>query len=161
MGDEGLQTLFCEVEWIMNNRPLTPVSTNPDDLEVITPNHLLLLRGGECLPCGTFSRDDNYPRRRWRQVQYLANQFWARWIKEYLPTLQSRQKWLRPQRNVSVGDIVLIVDNSPRNSWTLGRILEVMADRKGVIRVVKVKTKTTTLLRPIHKLCVILEADIE
>ena len=127
-------------------------------MEVITPNHLLLFRGGESLPCGTFSRDDNYPRRRWRQVQYLANQFWTRWVKEYLPTLQSRQKWIKPHKNVAVGDIVLVVDNSPRNSWTLGRIMEVVSDRRGIIRIVKVKMPTTILKRP--ALCMILEADI-
>ena len=59
-----------------------------------------------------------------------------------------------------MGDIVLVVDSSPRNSWTLGRIMEVASDRRGIIRIVKVKTPTTILQRPVHKLCMILEADI-
>ncbi len=160
MDDEGLQTLFCEVEAILNNRPLTYVSDSAHDLQVLTPNHLIFLRGGEKLPCGTFDRSDNYPRRRWRQVQYLADQFWARWIREYLPTLQTRQKWFKTQKNVAVGDVVLVIDNSPRNSWTLGRILEAIADKKGAVRIVKVKTPTTVLQRPVHKICKILEADI-
>ena len=49
-----------------------------------------------------------YARCHWRQVQYLANLFWSRWIKEYLTILQSRQKWLMPKRNLVVGDIVLV-----------------------------------------------------
>jgi hypothetical protein len=160
LDDEGLLTLFAEVEAIMNNRPLTNVSSDPTDISVLTPNHLLLLRPGETMPCGSFSKDDNYPRRRWRQIQYLADQFWSRWVKDYLPELQVRQRWIRPQRNVAVGDIVLIADSSPRNSWTLGRVLEVYPDKKGAVRVVKVKTPTTVLQRPIHKLCMILEADL-
>ena len=160
LDDEGLQTLFCEVEDIMNNRPLTNVSNDPSEIEVLTPNHLLLTRPGDTLPCGLFDKKDNYPRRRWRQIQYLTDIFWSRWIREYVPTLQKRQKWLHPKRNVSVGDTVMIVDSSPRNSWTLGRVLEVSKDTKGLVRVVRVKTPTTVLQRPVHKLCLILESDI-
>ncbi len=41
--DECLMTIMCEVESIMNSRPLTKVSDDPKDLEALTPNHLLLL----------------------------------------------------------------------------------------------------------------------
>ena len=101
-----------------------------------------------------------YCRRRWRQVQYLSNVFWRRWIKEYLPELQQRQKWIKPQRNFAIGDIVLMVDyNSPRSSWPLGRIIEVFPNPKdGYVRKVLLKTKTNTLERPITKI-VLLEAS--
>ena len=126
LDDEGLATLMCEVESIVNGRPLTKVSDDPRDLEALTPNHLLLLRSGTTLPPGIFSKEDVYSRRRWRQVQYLSDVFWRRWLKEYLPRLQERQKWTRSAANFEVGDVVLVVDeNSPRNSWPLGRIQEV------------------------------------
>ncbi|XP_071181279.1 uncharacterized protein [Mytilus edulis] len=54
LNDENLNTLFCEVEAILNNRPISEVSENVDDLKVLTPNHLLLLRPGEYFPPGTF-----------------------------------------------------------------------------------------------------------
>ncbi|KAK3737962.1 hypothetical protein QZH41_000763 [Actinostola sp. cb2023] len=92
----GLNTLMCEVESIVNGRPITKVSDDPKDLDALTPNHLLLLRAGTATPPGVFSKDDNYTRRRWRQVQYLSNLFWLRWTKEYLPSLQQRQKWNKP-----------------------------------------------------------------
>ena len=93
LDDEGLNTLMCEVEAIVNGRPLTKLSDDPRDLEPLTPNHLLLLRSGSELPPGIFSKEDCCSTRRWRQVQYLANVFWRRWIREYLPSLQQRQKW--------------------------------------------------------------------
>ena len=109
---------MCEVESIVNGRPLTKVSDNPKDLEALTPNHLLLPRSGTTLPPGVFRKEDVYSRRRWQQVQYLSDVFWCRWLREYLPSLQERQKWTRPTVNFEVGDIVLVVDkNSPRNSW--------------------------------------------
>ena len=36
--DEGLLTLICLAEGIVNNRSITTVSSDPDDLETLTPN---------------------------------------------------------------------------------------------------------------------------
>jgi hypothetical protein len=69
LSDESLLTLFCEVEAILNSRPITNRSDDINDLEALTPNHILLLRPGQDLPCGVFDSRDNYVRRRWRQVQ--------------------------------------------------------------------------------------------
>ena len=89
--DKNLITLMCEVEAIINSRPLTTVSNDRDDLEPLTPNHPLLMKTNSSLPPGVFDPTDVYSRKQWRQVQYLANVFWSRWLIEYLPTLQLRQ----------------------------------------------------------------------
>ena len=103
---------------------------------------------------GAFTGDEIYARRRWRQVQHLADTFWRRWTREYLPQLQQRQKWFHKKRNLAVGDIVLIVDDRcPRSSWPLGRIVETHTNlQDGCVRSAKVKTTSTTLSRPITKL---------
>ena len=72
LDDECLQTLLCEAESIINGRPLTKFSDNPNDLEPIMPNHLRLLRQNDSLPPGLFEKNNTYSGRRWRQVQYLA-----------------------------------------------------------------------------------------
>ena len=160
LDEEGLHTLLCEAEAVINSRPITKASSDLNDLEALTPNHLLLLKVKPVLPPGVFQKDDQYANRRWRQVQYLADVFWKRWCKEYLPQLQERQRWSRPGRNFCVGDVVLIVDEtSPRNSWPLGRIVETFPDSKGLVRQVKVKTKSNELCRPITKLCLLQEAE--
>ncbi|TKS69341.1 hypothetical protein D9C73_003405 [Collichthys lucidus] len=159
LDEEGLQTVLCEVESILNSRPLTKESTDPNDLEALTPNHLLLLKTQPCLPPGLFHKEDSYTRRRWRQVQYISDLFWKRWIKEYLPQLQERQKWTKIKRNFTPGDIVLIVDDSaPRNSWIIGRITEALPDRRGLVRQVRIKTQTSTLCRPVTKICLLEES---
>lgn len=97
-------------------------------------------------------------RRRWKQVQYLSDIFWKRWTKEYVTLLQEIQKWNGTKINFQNGDIVLIVDSSaPRGSWPLGKVVEVHPDEKGLVRVVKLKTKTGILERPITKICLLLE----
>ena len=151
---------MCEMESIMNSRPLTKVSDDPNDLEALTPNHLLLLCPGTTLPPGIFSDNDLYCRRRWRQAQYLSDVFWHRWLKEYLPELQQRQKWMNPRRNFTPGDIVLIInETSPKSLWPLGRIVRVKPNSKdGYVRRVVLKTKSTVLERPVDKI-VLLEAS--
>ena len=158
--DESLQTLMCEVEAIMNDRPITKSSDDVNDLEALTPNHILLLKRQPLLPPGLFEKEDLYSRRRWKQVQYLANLFWRRWVREYLPLLQERQKWTQVSQNLTPGDVVMIVDDSaPRNSWVLGKVIKTMPDAKGLVRRVLVKTKSNTLERPVEKLCLVCETD--
>ena len=112
------------------------------------------------MPPGQFQKDDMYARRRWRQVQYMADLFWKRWVKEYLPQLQERQKWSNIRRNFTPGDLVIIVDDSaPRNSWLTGRIVENILDRRGLVRQVRIKTKTGFLNRPITKICLLQETE--
>ncbi|CAB4030514.1 Hypothetical predicted protein, partial [Paramuricea clavata] len=64
---------------------------------------------------GEFQRADVYLVKRWKRVQYLANQFWERWRKEFLLALQQRQKWNTPRRNIQKGDVVLLKEDSARN----------------------------------------------
>ncbi|KAJ8390516.1 hypothetical protein AAFF_G00103130 [Aldrovandia affinis] len=150
---------MCEVESIINGRPLTTISDDMNDLEPLTPNHLLLLKSQPNMPPGIFNKDDMYTKKRWKQVQYLSDLFWTRWTREYLPLLQERQKWSTPRRNFATGDVVLLVDStSPRNSWLLGRVVETLPDSSGVVRRVKIKTKTNMLERPVSKLCLLEEA---
>ena len=100
--EESLVTLMCEVEAILNSRPLRKISDDPSDLQALTPNHLLLLRAGPSFPPGMFLREDQYTNKRWKQVQYLSDVFWKRWTREYLPMLQERMKWRSFRRNLSV-----------------------------------------------------------
>lgn len=160
LDEEGLHTVLCEVEAIINSRPITKASTDPNDLEALTPNHLLLLKTSPSLPTGNYQEVDVYAHRRWKQVQYMSDLFWRRWVKEYLPQLQERQRWTGVKRNLIPGDIVLIVDNTaPQNSWLMGRVLQTFADRKGFVRQVRVKTKSSCLDRPITKICLLQEAE--
>ena len=154
VNEEMLCTLMAEVQGILNSRPLTPVSNDPKDLELLMPNHLLLLRANPNLPPGVFTKEDTYCKRRWRQVQYMSDIFWKRWLKEYLPTLQLRQKWCNPHRCFAVNDLVLVMDgNVHRGKWPLARVVQVHRGRDGYVRSTEVRTNASTLVRPISKLC--------
>ena len=89
---------MCETEAIVNSRPLTATNlTSPNGSEPLTPNHLLTMKSRVLMPPpGEFLKEDIYLVKRWRRVQYLVNQFWLRWRKEFLCSLQQRQKWTTP-----------------------------------------------------------------
>ena len=153
--DETLLTLMAEVEKILNDRrPLTPPTSDLNDPEPLSPRKLLLPRPNVCYPTGESDTVYIYGSKRWRQAQYLADIFWKRWTREYLPTLQVTQKWLRPRPNLSVGDLVLVIgENSPRGRWPKGIVQEVFPDRNGNVRQVTVRTATSVLRRDVCKLC--------
>jgi transposase InsO family protein len=159
--DEVLYTVFTEVENILNSRPLTKVSVDPNDPESLTPNHFLKgyssgvgdLRK-ENSPWGEFDDTDLFLRKAWRTSQRLADHFWSRWIKEYLPTLTKRVKWMKSTETIKVDDIVIVVDDqAPRNTWNKGRVTAVFPGRDGRVRVAEIKTAAGSFRRPVAKLC--------
>ena len=80
------------------------------------------------------------PRKRWRKVQELITRVWSRWLKEYLPMLNTRPKWTEVVKDLVDGDVVLVLDpNLPRGQWPLGRITETFPGRDGHTRVAKVQ----------------------
>ena len=86
-------------------------------------------------------------------MQYLANQFWRRWITEFIPTLQERRKWHTIEQNLTEEDIVLLVDeNSARCNWPRGKVIETFPSDDDLVRNVKVRTKDSVFEKPIHKL---------
>ncbi|KAK3736794.1 hypothetical protein QZH41_011744 [Actinostola sp. cb2023] len=166
LDDEALRTLMTEAESIINCRPLT-VEDISDPLagEPITPNHLLTLKTQIVLPPpGNFEPPDLYSRKRWRRVQFLANQFWLRWQKEYCSQLQKRQKWQHPKRNMAAGDVVLVYNQeAPRSQWPLAVVTKTLPSKDGAVRKVEIQTckngEKKFFQRPIHKFISLFEAS--
>ena len=157
--DDLLHTLLCEVEAIINGRPITTVTCDVNDLVPLSPAKLLTLREGVKDNILVDSAD-NYARKRWKQVQYLANLFWVRWRDEYVKEMQVRQKWVKQTRDLKVDDVVLVVDNSlPRGHWCLGRVVDTVRNNDGHVRRVKVRVRNNIIERPLSKLVLVLEND--
>ena len=168
LNDNSFSTFLYEAAAIINSRPLSLEHiTDPSHPEPLTPNHLLTGKSKIILPPpGEFSQGDVYGFKRWRAVQFMADQFWTRWKREYLQYLQLRSKWQRQKCEVRVGDIVLLTDaNTPRNDWKRGVVIEVFVSRDGYVRSARLKigrrsdSENSTLIRPIHKLVLLLPSE--
>lgn len=128
--EEVFHTILVETEHSVNSRPLTHVSMDPRDEEALTPYRFLIGTSSGRVRLERFEREVVSPRRHLLLAQHLANIFWKRWLREYLPTLLPRKKWPSPSPHLRVGDFVLIVDYQlPRNQWRKGRVSQVTPDR--------------------------------
>lgn len=153
--EEILHTLLLEAESLVNSRPLTHVSVTPGDEEAITPFHFLLGSSSPHSVVGQLDDADLIRRVTWRRGLRLADHFWSRWVKEYLPLLVPRTR-SAPSRTVEVGDVVFIADgNLPRGVWPRGRVARTFPGRDGIVRVVDVDTQVGTFRRPVRKLALL------
>ena len=155
-----LRTALVEAEGILNSRPITHVSNDAGDIEASTPNHFLLLRVNPSYEDAEVSDREINSTKVWRQFQALANFFWRRFTKEYLPSLTERKKWKEKKQNLKEGDVVLVAEpNQPRGVWPLGRIVSTHPGQDGLVRAVTVRTQHGEYKRPIAKLCLLEEAE--
>ncbi|XP_077265256.1 uncharacterized protein LOC143899131 [Temnothorax americanus] len=151
---EEYATLLVKIEAILNSRPLTPFSSDPNDLLALTPSHFLT---GDSLlfpPEYSYMKVPDNKLSRWQHAQKLRQHFWKRWQEEYLQELQKRHKWRNKGKDLEVGTLVILKeDNTPPLQWVLGRVEEVHPGKDNVIRVATVKTPTGLFKRAVQKLC--------
>ena len=105
-----LYTCLVEVEALMNSKPLSYVSSDIADPDPITPFMLLMGRPDHSPLQVVYPDQDVLSRRRWRHCQALMQRFWKEFVQSYLSAMQARQKWHTETENLSVGDVVLMID---------------------------------------------------
>lgn len=139
--DEVLHNAIVEVENIVNSRPLTDIPLDNDNSPVLTPNHFLLGSANGLRSWVPFDDNPIVLRNCYTQSQTMANVFWKRWIRDYLPILTRRSKWFIPVKPIDVGDIVMVVDNKlPRNCWLKARVIATCRASDGQVRSATVQT---------------------
>lgn len=152
---EELYTIVTKIESILNSRPITPVSNDPNDFCALTPGHFLIGRPLTSVPEEAENGNDlqiGYVKR-WKMVRQLQQTFWNVWRNDYLNSLQVRHKWTQKMKNLEIGDMVILKqDNIPPGQWLLGRIINVIFGNDGLTRVVDVKTKNGVYRRALNKI---------
>ena len=91
-----MSTVFAEVESLINSRPLGQPSNDANDLQPLTPNHLVLGRATADIPPHPFQEAKTY-RKPFEYVQSLVQLFWSRFQREYQQTLMQGTKWKRKE----------------------------------------------------------------
>lgn len=153
---EEFTTVLIRIEAVLNSRPLTPASTDPHDLDCLTPGHFLIGQPLLAVPPRSNPDATRNLTNRWKLLDQCHQAFWKRWSSEYLTTLQERVKWTDRVPNLKINDLVVVVDNqAPPLLWRLGRIVELLPGSDGTVRVAKVLTTQGLITRPIVKLVVL------
>lgn len=158
---EELATLLTQIEAILNSRPLSPLSSDPFDLNPLTPGHFLIGRPLTAVPSST---DDgiHYSSATYHQLEKLRREFWQRWSREFLAELQQRNKWRSDSPDPKVGDLVIIKEeNLPPQRWRLGRVSRMHKGADDVCRVIDIYTSKGTIRRAVHNVVRLPMEDFE
>lgn len=78
-----LQMLLFDTEAILNTRPITTAVNDPNDLEALTPNHLLVLRKKKSLPPGLFNKESCYTQRGLKKNSVSGKSFLEKVVKRF------------------------------------------------------------------------------
>nr|XP_033323534.1 uncharacterized protein LOC117218909 [Megalopta genalis] len=152
---EQLNTYVVQIEGTLNSRPLTPLSSDPNDLQSLTPAHFLIGESFTSLPEHDFTTIVTNRLSLWQHIQRIKQHFWTRWHKQYLNELSIRSKWKIGASDVIKMDMLVLLrhETLPAKRWPLGRIMEIHPGHDGVVRVATVKTANGLYKRSVKKLC--------
>ncbi|XP_065091625.1 uncharacterized protein LOC135712602 [Ochlerotatus camptorhynchus] len=159
---EDMATVLCQIEAVMNSRPLLPMSDDPNDLAALTPAHFLIGTSMHALPDPdllhiTESRLEHY-----HKLQLHVQQFWIHWRKEYLQELQKDTKSAERNNSIQPGRMVVIVNEQLAPiRWPLARIVDLRPGTDQITRVVTLRTARGIITRPITKICLLPDVSAE
>lgn len=153
---EEFLTVIVQIEGILNSRPLSPLSSDADDFQVLTPGHFLIGKPINSIPEPNFTEKKDNLLNRWQLVQKFVQTIWKFWSNSYLSHLQQRSKWMYEKKNVRPGMLVLLKETqTPICTWILGRIVDVIPGTDGKVRVVEVRTPTGLFKRAVSKVSIL------
>jgi len=153
---EEMMTVLAQIEACLNSRPISAISTNPEDPCPLTPGHFLVGESLLLVPAVNFETSNISTLKRWQLTQRMVQEFWRKWSREYLVQFHQRNKWAHQTAEPSVGDVVLVMeDGLPPARWLYGLILEKHTGSGKVTRVVSLRCKDSVIKRPVSKLIVL------
>ena len=136
------QTLMAQIANSINNMPigLKYRTSNLDNLDLITPNRLLLGRNNDRCPNKPLVICPDHK----RMLEANANLFrawFSAWIQSYVPTLIDRPKWFKGQSDVQVGDIVLFLKSEKEFDlqYQYGMISKLHPSKDNIVRKVDIE----------------------
>ncbi|XP_047515275.1 uncharacterized protein LOC125056291 isoform X1 [Pieris napi] len=154
---EQLNTVLVEIEGVLNSRPLTAVTADPNDLNYLSPGHFLTGAPLNSYPEHNMSDTPTNLLKFWSITVSMKQNFWKYWSKHYLCLLQSRPKWRDVSSNVKIGSLVILrSDNSPPLHWPMARVSNIFPGKDGQVRTVEVTLSNGHVHnRALSKICLL------
>ena len=146
-------------ERILNERPITYTSGNPQDLKAVRPADFLSQNHFDRLfpfDWGKFSVS-----RRFHLLQRYADEWWRLFLKDFIPTLHARKVWKREREELKEDDVVAILDfQNDRGYYPLGRVISLRKSRTdGIPRTAEVLVEGKIISRPVINLIPLVRED--
>ena len=144
---QEFMTLICELNAVLNSRPISYVYDSTGEDLPITPSQLWCGKNITMLPpfyeAKIDRKDPQICNKRLKYLDKVLTHFWNRFTSQYLSSLTERhlsRNLPRDGRQPKVGEVVLIKhDLYPRGKWKIARVQNVNKGSDGVIRRVELK----------------------
>ncbi|XP_072392244.1 uncharacterized protein [Diabrotica undecimpunctata] len=122
---EEFSIILTQVESVLNSRPISTLSSDPNDLCPLTPVHFLIGRPFTAIPEPDLMFINENRLNHFQRLQKMVQHIWSRWSKEFIGELQQRKNWKQISKDINIGTQVLIKEkNVSPLIWQLGRIVE-------------------------------------
>ena len=133
-------TILTEAANTINERPIGLLPSLDSTINVLTPNCLLLGRATSSNP-GSWQPGNTSIKTRYHLVTSVGEDFWKYWLQLFAPSLLYQSKWHSAQRDLQVGDVVLVSENSLRGTYRLAQVKATHPGRDGKVRIVTISYK--------------------
>ena len=150
--DESLFTVCCIFEQSLNACLLVPATAGRTELGVVTLNQLLLGKAGFTLL--SLANGDFDHRQRYAWAHVYSDAIWSRWPKKFVPSLNSRTKWLSLSNGdlKTGGNIWTLERTIPRGYYPLTPVVKLNLGSDAVAGSAEVRTACENLICPVVKL---------
>ena len=161
------ETLGAEIANRVNDLPLAVgnVSSDVENLDLITPNRLRLGRNNERSPVGNL-QISNDASKLIEENNKIFQCWFENWLVSCVPNLIDQPKWYKTSHHIQVGDVVLFTkDDKFSPTYKFGIVCSTSPGPDGQIREVKVKYRNAdsnvdkTTDRAVRSLIVIHKVD--
>ena len=136
------ETLMLQISNSINNLPIGLKNKTEDleNLDILTPNRLILGRNNERCPNSPLLITGNYSKIIEKNTDIFKAWFKA-WLVSYVPTLIERPKWHTSDKDLKVGDIVLFLKSEKEfeKEYQYGIVHCVKSGRDNKIREVEIE----------------------
>ena len=172
------ETLGDQVANSINNMPIAigNVTKDLENLDLITPNRLMLARNNNRCPTGSVIVSGDVGKMI-KQNNSVIQAWFEAWLTSHVPTLMFQPKWFKSDRDPKVGDVILFLksDKDFERIYQYGLICDLKVSRDGKIRSLdieyqnhteKVKRRTTrgtrevVVIHPFEELGLIRELNV-
>uniref|UniRef100_A0A914IHH6 Integrase catalytic domain-containing protein n=1 Tax=Globodera rostochiensis TaxID=31243 RepID=A0A914IHH6_GLORO len=160
-------TLICEIEAIVNHRPITFESDEDPTYTALRPVHFLIPYGQVETNFPLLEEDINDPdyvptptnrdhlTRMLSNANLRLNKFWHAWRTDYLLSLRERDRYKTStgHQSPTAGDVVIVEDDQlPRSLWALGKIERVQFGKDGKARTVLLNLNGKQKIRAVNQI---------
>ena len=172
------ESLGDQVANSINNLPIGigNVTKDLENLDLITPNRLLLARNNDRSPACPLSVSDDVGK-----IIHHNNEIFEVWFKAWLiscvPTLMLQPKWFRSDRDPKVGDVLLFLKSEKEfeKIYQYGIIVDLKVSRDKKIREIEIEyqnsnenvkrrttrgTREVVIIHPVNELGLVRELNI-